>query len=76
MRADVSVEMFLSLNSIVHLCFLYRKKVSGDYEALNERLQTLPDQLSYDIMVSAIVDLEHSELVLSLIPCTSCLLMH
>lgn len=26
-------------------------KVSGDYEALNERLQTLPDQLSYDIMV-------------------------
>ncbi|KAG8012477.1 Unconventional prefoldin RPB5 interactor, partial [Nibea albiflora] len=27
------------------------KKVSGDYEALNERLQTLPDQLSYDIMV-------------------------
>ncbi|XP_035013209.2 unconventional prefoldin RPB5 interactor 1 [Hippoglossus stenolepis] len=27
------------------------KKVSGDYEAVNERLQTLPDQLSYDIMV-------------------------
>ncbi|XP_035520930.1 unconventional prefoldin RPB5 interactor 1 [Morone saxatilis] len=27
------------------------KKVSGDYEALNERLQTLPDQLCYDIMV-------------------------
>uniref|UniRef100_H3CSH1 Protein phosphatase 1 regulatory subunit 19 n=1 Tax=Tetraodon nigroviridis TaxID=99883 RepID=H3CSH1_TETNG len=27
------------------------KKVSDDYEALNERLQTLPDQLSYDIMV-------------------------
>ncbi|XP_044050534.1 unconventional prefoldin RPB5 interactor 1 [Siniperca chuatsi] len=27
------------------------KKVSGDYEALNDRLQTLPDQLSYDIMV-------------------------
>lgn len=27
------------------------KKVSGDYEALNARLQTLPDQLSYDIMV-------------------------
>ncbi|XP_070687593.1 unconventional prefoldin RPB5 interactor 1 [Pempheris klunzingeri] len=26
-------------------------KVSGDYEALRERLQTLPDQLSYDIMV-------------------------
>ncbi|XP_068595559.1 unconventional prefoldin RPB5 interactor 1 [Brachionichthys hirsutus] len=26
-------------------------KVSGDYEALNERLQTLPDQLSYDVMV-------------------------
>uniref|UniRef100_A0A3B4Z5K8 Protein phosphatase 1 regulatory subunit 19 n=1 Tax=Stegastes partitus TaxID=144197 RepID=A0A3B4Z5K8_9TELE len=28
-----------------------RKKVSGDYEALSDRLQTLPDQLSYDIMV-------------------------
>lgn len=28
-----------------------RNKVSGDYEALDERLQTLPDQLSYDIMV-------------------------
>uniref|UniRef100_A0A7N5ZZ98 Protein phosphatase 1 regulatory subunit 19 n=1 Tax=Anabas testudineus TaxID=64144 RepID=A0A7N5ZZ98_ANATE len=28
-----------------------QKKVSGDYEALNDRLQTLPDQLSYDIMV-------------------------
>ncbi|XP_003447177.1 unconventional prefoldin RPB5 interactor 1 isoform X1 [Oreochromis niloticus] len=27
------------------------KKVSGDYEALNDRLKTLPDQLSYDIMV-------------------------
>uniref|UniRef100_A0A1A8BBS1 Protein phosphatase 1 regulatory subunit 19 n=1 Tax=Nothobranchius kadleci TaxID=1051664 RepID=A0A1A8BBS1_NOTKA len=27
------------------------KKVSGDYEALSDRLQTLPDQLSYDIMV-------------------------
>ncbi|CAK6960126.1 unconventional prefoldin RPB5 interactor 1 [Scomber scombrus] len=27
------------------------KKVSGDYEALKDRLETLPDQLSYDIMV-------------------------
>ncbi|XP_029952752.1 unconventional prefoldin RPB5 interactor 1 [Salarias fasciatus] len=27
------------------------KKVSGDYEALNERLKTLPDRLCYDIMV-------------------------
>ncbi|XP_077372750.1 unconventional prefoldin RPB5 interactor 1 isoform X1 [Festucalex cinctus] len=27
------------------------EKVSGDYEALKERLQTLPDRLSYDIMV-------------------------
>ncbi|XP_071756431.1 unconventional prefoldin RPB5 interactor 1 [Centroberyx gerrardi] len=27
------------------------KKVSGDYEALNDRLKTLPDQLSYDITV-------------------------
>ncbi|XP_031139002.1 unconventional prefoldin RPB5 interactor 1 [Sander lucioperca] len=27
------------------------QKVAGDYEALNERLKTLPDQLSYDIMV-------------------------
>ncbi|XP_045893321.1 unconventional prefoldin RPB5 interactor 1 isoform X2 [Micropterus dolomieu] len=27
------------------------KKVLGDYEALNDRLETLPDQLSYDIMV-------------------------
>ncbi|KAM3609685.1 uncharacterized protein V6R79_018505 [Siganus canaliculatus] len=26
-------------------------KVSGDYEALKDRLETLPDQLSYDIMV-------------------------
>ncbi|XP_028263600.1 unconventional prefoldin RPB5 interactor 1 [Parambassis ranga] len=26
-------------------------KVSGDYEALTDRLETLPDQLSYDIMV-------------------------
>uniref|UniRef100_A0A3Q4HD02 URI1 prefoldin like chaperone n=1 Tax=Neolamprologus brichardi TaxID=32507 RepID=A0A3Q4HD02_NEOBR len=31
--------------------FVCRKKVSGDYEALNDRLKTLPDQLSYDIMV-------------------------
>lgn len=35
--------------------FICRKKVSGDYEALNERLQTLPDQLSYDIMVGEIL---------------------
>ncbi|XP_035498509.2 unconventional prefoldin RPB5 interactor 1 [Scophthalmus maximus] len=27
------------------------EKLSGDYEALNDRLKTLPDQLSYDIMV-------------------------
>ncbi|KAM9375400.1 unconventional prefoldin RPB5 interactor 1 isoform 2-T2 [Pholidichthys leucotaenia] len=27
------------------------KKVTGDYEALNDRLKTLPDQLSYDITV-------------------------
>ncbi|KAM8862095.1 unconventional prefoldin RPB5 interactor 1 [Synchiropus picturatus] len=27
------------------------KKVSGDYEALNDRLSSLPDKLSYDIMV-------------------------
>ncbi|KAG7244452.1 hypothetical protein INR49_030104 [Caranx melampygus] len=27
------------------------KKVSGDYEALSDRLETLPDQLCYDIMV-------------------------
>uniref|UniRef100_A0A3P8VGU2 URI1 prefoldin like chaperone n=1 Tax=Cynoglossus semilaevis TaxID=244447 RepID=A0A3P8VGU2_CYNSE len=27
------------------------KKLSDDYEALNERLETLPDQLSYDVMV-------------------------
>ncbi|KAI4825414.1 hypothetical protein KUCAC02_021094 [Chaenocephalus aceratus] len=27
------------------------KKLSGDYEALNDRLKTLPDQLSYDITV-------------------------
>ncbi|KAM3870074.1 unconventional prefoldin RPB5 interactor 1 [Diretmus argenteus] len=27
------------------------KKVSGDYEAVDDRLKTLPDQLSYDIMV-------------------------
>ncbi|XP_040895019.1 unconventional prefoldin RPB5 interactor 1 [Toxotes jaculatrix] len=27
------------------------KKVSGDYEALSDRLKDLPDQLSYDIMV-------------------------
>lgn len=26
-------------------------EVSGDYDALNDRLKTLPDQLSYDIMV-------------------------
>lgn len=30
---------------------LHWKKVSGDYEALDDRLQTLPDQLSYDVMV-------------------------
>lgn len=33
--------------------------MSGDYEALNERLQTLPDQLTYDIMVSAILVVHH-----------------
>ncbi|KAM7414199.1 hypothetical protein PAMA_019153 [Pampus argenteus] len=27
------------------------RKVSGDYEALKDRLKTLPDELSYDIMV-------------------------
>lgn len=29
--------------------------MSGDYEALNDRLETLPEQLSYDIMVSAVL---------------------
>lgn len=45
---------------IVNRCF-YRKKVSGDYEALNDRLKTLPDQLSYDIMVSADIVEMHGE---------------
>lgn len=31
--------------------FVNRKKVESDYEALQERLRTLPDKLSYDIMV-------------------------
>lgn len=34
--------------------YICREKVSDDYEALNERLQTLPDQLSYDIMVGEV----------------------
>lgn len=33
------------------LKFVNRKKVESDYEALQERLRTLPDKLSYDIMV-------------------------
>lgn len=33
------------------LGFANRKKVESDYEALQERLRTLPDKLSYDIMV-------------------------
>lgn len=37
--------------------YICRKKVSDDYKALNERLQTLPDQLSYDIMVGDISQL-------------------
>lgn len=41
-------------NVSVNRCFC-RKKVSGDYEALNDRLETLPEQLSYDIMVSAVL---------------------
>lgn len=28
-----------------------RKKVENDYESLQDRLRTLPDKLSYDIMV-------------------------
>uniref|UniRef100_A0A672TFC1 Protein phosphatase 1 regulatory subunit 19 n=1 Tax=Strigops habroptila TaxID=2489341 RepID=A0A672TFC1_STRHB len=31
--------------------FVNRKKVESDYEALQERLRTLPNKLSYDIMV-------------------------
>lgn len=31
--------------------FVNRKKVESDYEVLQERLRTLPDKLSYDIMV-------------------------
>lgn len=34
--------------------YICRRKVSDDYEALNERLETLPDQLSYDIMVGEV----------------------
>ncbi|CAL8358089.1 unnamed protein product [Lota lota] len=30
---------------------LHWKKVSGDYEALDDRLRTLPDHLSYEVMV-------------------------
>ncbi|XP_025898102.1 unconventional prefoldin RPB5 interactor 1 [Nothoprocta perdicaria] len=33
------------------LDFVNRKKVESDYDALQERLSTLPDKLSYDIMV-------------------------
>lgn len=60
---------------IVNQCFC-RKKVSGDYEALNDRLLTLPDQLSYDIMVSAIFFLVHCKLVLRQIPFANGKLYH
>lgn len=36
------------------LKFVNRKKVESDYEALQERLSTLPDKLSYDIMVCTV----------------------
>lgn len=39
--------------------------MSGDYEALNERLQTLPDQLSYDIMVSALCSVFQNGTIIS-----------
>lgn len=32
-------------------CFVHRRKVEDDYGALQERLGTLPDKLSYSIMV-------------------------
>uniref|UniRef100_A0A3B3ZD00 Uncharacterized protein n=1 Tax=Periophthalmus magnuspinnatus TaxID=409849 RepID=A0A3B3ZD00_9GOBI len=32
-------------------CKIKGEQLSGDYEALNDRLKTLPDQLSYDVMV-------------------------
>lgn len=48
---QILYSILLAVTSIINS--FYRKKVSGDYEALNDRLKTLPDQLSYDIMVSA-----------------------
>lgn len=42
---------FVVMLDNIYIC---RKKVSDDYQALNERLQTLPDQLSYDIMVGEV----------------------
>lgn len=34
--------------------FLIREKVDNDYSALQERLRTLPDKLSYDVMVCSL----------------------
>ena len=40
------------------LCYLkpYREAFKGDYEALQARLSTLPDQLTHDVMVGVWCD--------------------
>ena len=43
--------MNLGINIVFGIFFVNRKKVDNDYNALQERLSTLPDKLSYNIMV-------------------------
>ncbi|CAL8262967.1 unnamed protein product [Merluccius merluccius] len=54
-EADVRVDRLREEHGkVVKGCddqILHWKKVSADYEALDDRLRTLPDQLSYEIMV-------------------------
>lgn len=43
---------YVRITSIfIHCAYNFRKKFVKDYEDLDERLQTLPDKVSYDIMV-------------------------
>lgn len=52
--SDISADLQKEYYYVVVFFFFAsaRKKVESDYKSLQERLSTLPDKLSYDIMVN------------------------
>ena len=48
-------ELFINPEKAIKFLFLFRKTFKSDYEALKDRLTTLPDKVTHDVTVKKIL---------------------